>query len=57
MNNLVRESEHRGKHTIDLQNRAIKDVSFLNKLMNNEDFAQIQILNMSGNNIDDSGAI
>lgn len=46
-----------GNHTIDLQNREFKDISFLNKLMNNEDFAQIQVLNMSGNNIDDTGAV
>ena len=38
-NNLIEETPHRGKHTINLKNRAYQDISFLQKLMCNEDFA------------------
>ena len=55
-NNLIQHEEGKGNHTINLRNRAVKDISFLSKLMMDQDFAKIKVLNMSGNNLDDSGA-
>jgi len=42
--------------TINMKKGAYKDISFLHKLISNEDFAQIQVLDMSDNKLDDNGA-
>ena len=54
--NAIVNSADKGNHTIDLRGKQYKDISFLSKLMSGEDFSQIQVINMSGNNLDDSGA-
>ena len=42
--------------TINLRNKAVKDISFMTKLMKRENFADIKVLDMSGNSLDDEGA-
>lgn len=53
---LVDKNPIMGNHTINMKNREYKDISFLTKLMQSEDFASIQALDMSENNLDDAGA-
>ena len=53
---MIDKDGDRGMHTINMRNRNYKDITFLTKLMSNEDFASISVLDMSGNNLDDSGA-
>ena len=45
-----------GRHTLILKDKGVDDISFINKLMLNDDFAFLQVLDLSGNSRADSGA-